>query len=191
MGARGGHAGRAARSPPTQAAAGELDARASRGGPAASSALPKYAAECQPHMAPAASIRINPAVLKWVMDNEGWEADELARETNLSASQIRRWASAESDISIRDLRGMPAKFKRPMSVLYMAEAPDVTVPPHYRRGVGGEKAAAGPSRGALDVIRKARYLKAARQRCCATWAGTQGPKCARRPSGRAPRGRRP
>ena len=110
-------------------------------------------------MAPAASIRINPAVLKWVMDNEGWEADELARETNLSASQIRRWASAESNISIRDLRRMSAKFKRPLSVLYMAEAPDVTVPPHYRRGGGVGKAAAGPSRGALDVIRKARYLQ--------------------------------
>ena len=127
-------------------------------GPAASRAPPKYAAKSPLPMAPAASIRINPAVLKWVMDNEGWEADELARETNLSASQIRRWASAESDISIRDLRRMSAKFKRPMSVLYMAEAPDVAVPPHYRRS-GGDKAAAGPSRGALDVIRKARHLQ--------------------------------
>ena len=47
-------------------------------GPAASRAPPKYAAKSPLPMAPAASIRINPAVLKWVMDNEGWEADELA-----------------------------------------------------------------------------------------------------------------
>ena len=107
----------------------------------------------------ASSIRINPAVLKWVMENEGWEADELAKETNLSASQIRRWASVESDIAIRDLRRMSAKFKRPMSVLYMAEAPKVTVPPHYRHGGEGGRAATKPSRGALDVIRKARYVQ--------------------------------
>lgn len=106
----------------------------------------------------ASSIRINPAVLKWVMDNEGWEADELAKETNLSASQIRRWASVESDISIRDLRRMSAKFKRPMSVLYMAEAPKVAVPPYCGRD-GSGRGAARPSRGMLDVVRKARYLQ--------------------------------
>ena len=92
------------------------------------------------------------------MDNEGWDADELARETGLGASQIRMWASAESDIKIRDLRRMSAKFKRPMSVLYMAEAPDVGVPPYCRRD-GSGRGECRPSRGMLDVVRKARYLQ--------------------------------
>ena len=92
------------------------------------------------------------------MDNEGWDADELARETGLGASQIRMWASAESDIKIRDLRRLSAKFKRPMSVLYMAEAPDVAVPPYCRRD-GSGRGEARPSRGTLDVVRKARYLQ--------------------------------
>lgn len=106
------------------------------------------------------SIRINPGVLKWVMDNEGWSAEELAAESGLSASQVRRWASAESDISIRDLRRMSGNFKRPMSVLFMGEPPAVTVP-SFRRADGGRGENVPPrlSRGALDVIREARYVQ--------------------------------
>lgn len=110
-------------------------------------------------MESSSSIRINPAVLKWVMDNEGWKVGELAKETKLSASQIRMWTSAESDISIRDLRKMSAKFKRSMSVLYMAEAPKVAIPPFYRRSGGGGQGTARPSRSVLSVIRKARYVQ--------------------------------
>lgn len=124
------------------------------------------------------------------MDNEGWDADELARETGLGASQIRMWASAESDIKIRDLRRLSAKFKLPMSVLYMAEAPDVAVPPYCRRDRSG-RGECRPLRGMLDAVRRRATSKAARQRCCAIWEGTQSPTCMRRRSGRAPRRRRP
>ena len=106
----------------------------------------------------ALAIRINHAVLKWVMDNEGWSADELAAESGLSASQVQRWTSAESDISISDLRRMSKNFKRPMSVLFMGEAPAVTIP-SLRRGGGGDRGPTRLSRGALDVIREARYVQ--------------------------------
>lgn len=105
----------------------------------------------------ALSIRINPGVLKWVMDNEGWNADELAKESGLSASQIRLWTSTESDISIRDLRKMSDNFKRSMSVLFMDEVPSVGVP-RFRQA-GGEEEARRLSRGTLDVIREARYVQ--------------------------------
>ena len=108
----------------------------------------------------ALSIRINPGVLEWVMDNEGWSAEELAAESGLSASQVRRWASAESDISIRDLERMSGNFRRPMSVLFMGEAPAVTVPSLRRADGGrGERGPSRLSRGALDVIREARYVQ--------------------------------
>ena len=55
-------------------------AGAQRGGPAASRTPPKYTAAGRLPVPPAATIRINPAVLRWVMDNEGWDADELARD---------------------------------------------------------------------------------------------------------------
>ena len=106
----------------------------------------------------ALSIRINPGVLKWVMDNEGWNADELAKESGLSASQIQRWTSAESDISIRDLRKMSGNFKRSMSALFMDEVPAVGVP-RFRRIGGDEEGARRLSRGTLDVIREARYVQ--------------------------------
>ena len=101
-------------------------------------------------------VRINPGVLRWVMDNEGWDADELAREAGLSASQIRRWASSESDISLGDLRRMSAMFKRSVSVFFMPEAPDVSVPPFYRRS---GRAAPRMSREMLNVVRKARFVQ--------------------------------
>lgn len=106
----------------------------------------------------ALSIRINPGVLKWVMDNEGWDAYELAKESGLSASQIQRWTSAESDISIRDLRKMSGNFKRSMSTLFMDEVPEVGVP-RFRRIGGDEEGARRLSRGTLDVIREARYVQ--------------------------------
>lgn len=106
----------------------------------------------------ALSIRINPAVLKWVMDNEGWNADELAGESGLSASQIQLWASIESDISIKDLRKMSGNFRRPMSVLFMSEAPETAVP-RFRRNDGMDGASPRPSRDMLNVIREARYVQ--------------------------------
>ena len=105
----------------------------------------------------ALSIRINPGVLKWVMDNEGWNADELAKESGLSASQIRLWTSTESDIGIRDLRKMSDNFKRSMSVLFMDEVPSVGVP-RFRQA-GCEEGARRFSRDTLDVIRVARYVQ--------------------------------
>lgn len=106
----------------------------------------------------ALSIKINPAVLKWVMDNEGWNADELARESGLSASQIQLWTSIESDISIKDLKKMSGNFRRPMSVLFMSEAPETAVP-RFRRDDGGNGATPRPSRDMLNVIREARYVQ--------------------------------
>ena len=101
-------------------------------------------------------VKINPDVLRWVMDNEGWDADELAREAGLSASQIRMWASSESDISLGDLRRMSALFRRSVSALFMPDAPDVSLPPFYRRG---GRAASRMSRGMLNVVRKARFVQ--------------------------------
>ena len=106
----------------------------------------------------ALTIKINPAVLKWVMDNEGWNADELARESGLSASQIQLWASTESDISIGDLRKISNNFKRSMSALFMDEVPDVDIPRFRRIGVN-EAGTRRLSRGSLDVIREARYVQ--------------------------------
>ena len=93
------------------------------------------------------------------MDNEGWEVDELASEAGLSALQLRKWVSSESDISLGDLRKMSDKFRRPMSVLFMAEAPDTVIPPRYRRRCGGGQAKPRMSRDMLDVIREARFVQ--------------------------------
>lgn len=108
-------------------------------------------------MSNAATMRVNPAVLKWVMDNEGWEVDELAGASGLSPERIRGWTTTESYISMHDLKKMSAKFRRPMSVLLMAEAPATTVP-RYRRG-GGSAAGSRPPRAVLEVIRRARYVQ--------------------------------
>lgn len=105
------------------------------------------------------TIRIDPGVLRWVMENEGWEVDELAREAGLSALQLRRWVSSESDISLDDIRKMSDKFRRPMSVLFMAEAPTTTIPPQYRRCRGEERTKPRMSRDMLDVIREARFVQ--------------------------------
>lgn len=104
-------------------------------------------------------IRIDPGVLRWVMDNEGWEVDELAREAGLSALQLRKWVSSESDISLDDIRKMSDKFRRPMSVLFMAEAPDTVIPPQYRKCCGDGQAKPRMSRDMLDVIREARFVQ--------------------------------
>lgn len=110
-------------------------------------------------MAAADTIRIDPGVLRWVMDNEGWEVDELAREANLNAPQLRKWVSSESDISIGDIRKMSDKFRRPMSTLFMAKAPTTTIPPQYRRSRGAGQAEPRMSRDMLNVIREARFVQ--------------------------------
>lgn len=102
-------------------------------------------------------MKVNPAVLRWVLDSEGWEVDELAGETGLDPDRMRRWATAESNVSLRDLRKMSSKFRRPMSVLLMAEAPPTTVPRYRRRG--GDPAGARLSRPVLEVIRRARFVQ--------------------------------
>ena len=103
-------------------------------------------------------MKVNPAVLRWVLDSEGWEVDELAGETGLDPDRMRRWTTAESDVSLRDLRKMSSKFRRPMSVLLMAEVPPTTVPRYRRRG-GGRGAGGKLSRPVLEVVRKARFVQ--------------------------------
>ncbi len=103
------------------------------------------------------TMKINPAVLRWVMDNEGWEVDELAAETGLDPERMRRWTTAESYVSLRDLKKMSSRFRRPMSVLLMAEAPTTTVPKYRRQG--GDAMGTRLSRPVLEVIRKARFVQ--------------------------------
>ena len=103
------------------------------------------------------TMKVNPAVLRWVLDSEGWEVDELAGETGLDPDRMRRWTTAESDVSLRDLKRMSSKFRRPMSVLLMAEVPPTTVPRYRRRG--GDPAGARLSRPVLEVIRRARFVQ--------------------------------
>ena len=109
-------------------------------------------------MSNTATMRINPAVLRWVMDSEGWEVDELAVETGLDPERMRRWTAIESDVSLRDLKRMSRKFRRPLSVLLMAEAPPTTVPRYRRRGAG-QGAGARLSRPVLEVVRRARFVQ--------------------------------
>ena len=92
------------------------------------------------------------------MDSEGWEVDELAGETGLDPERMRRWTAIESDVSLRDLRRMSSKFRRPLSVLLMAEAPPTTVPRYRRRGAG-QGAGARLSRPVLEVVRRARFVQ--------------------------------
>ena len=93
------------------------------------------------------------------MDSEGWEVDELAGETGLDPERMRRWTAIESDVSLRDLRRMSSRFRRPLSVLLMAEAPPTTVPRYRRRGAGRDAGVARLSRPVLEVVRRARFVQ--------------------------------
>lgn len=123
-------------------------------------------------------MRVNPAVLRWVLESEGWEVDELAGETGLDPERMRRWATVESDVSLRDLKRMSSKFRRPMSVLLMAEAPATTVPPYRRRGAGFAEGAR-LSRPVLEVVRRGRFVQCNAAEMLDAMNGNAGPNVRR------------
>lgn len=131
------------------------------------------------------TMRVNPAVLRWVMESEGWEVDELAGETGLDPERMRRWATVESDVSLRDLKRMSSKFRRPMSVILMAEAPATTVPPYRRRGAGSAEGAR-LSRPVLEVVRRARFVQCNAAEMLDAMDGNAGPSVRRATLGQSP-----
>lgn len=81
-------------------------------------------------------VKINPAVVKWIIDDSGFDAEELAEKITVAKSDIERWCTSRAEIEIRNLKKLSKAVKRPITVFFLPDLPEEPGIADYRRPPG-------------------------------------------------------
>ena len=103
------------------------------------------------------AVKVRPQVLRWAIDSSGWQDDELASKTGISAGLIGRWRERESEISMDDIEKISQEIKRPRSAFMLAEPPREAPVAGFR--LGPDSPAELPSKQLCTAVRLARELQ--------------------------------
>lgn len=104
---------------------------------------------------PEATLTLNPAVVRWSLEDRGWDPAELAEKSGVPESVIRRIQSERSPVEIRHLEMISECMKHPLAAFFLPEPPNDPELINYGRVRGQEPKRL--SRRTLDAIRKSRY----------------------------------
>lgn len=102
-------------------------------------------------------IKINPAVVKWIIDDSGLNTAELAEKIQVAKPDIDRWRTSNAEIEIKKLERLSKAVKRPITVFFLPHAPEESEVEDYRRLPGEDAAKLAPD--TRLQIRYARYLQ--------------------------------
>ena len=119
-------------------------------------------------------IRVNPDVIKWIIESSGWEINELAKKLNMSEESIRNLVLRESPIEIRKLEKFADYVKRPLAVFFLPKPPSEPELTDYRKVYGIETKKL--SKKTLSAIREARYFQSIAKELLETQRISQKPK---------------
>lgn len=104
----------------------------------------------------AVTVKINPDVLKWIIESGGWEIQELEKKLNVKPETISQWQK-EHAIDAKKLEKLADCVKRPLALFFLPEPPTELKLTDYRKlsGINLEKL----SRKTILAIRESRYLQ--------------------------------
>lgn len=102
-------------------------------------------------------IRVNPGVMKWVVDTSGLEVSAIAKRLRVPESTVRGWMQESREISAARLQNLSKYVKRPFAVFFLKNPPEEPVLPDYRRPSSGARI----TQHTALAIRIARYLQEA------------------------------
>ncbi len=101
------------------------------------------------------AAKINPDVLKWIIDSSGWSNREIAKKLEVSPKTILQWRSKKQAIDIHVLEKLAECAKRPLAVFFLPRPPSEPPLTDFRRLASNKPAKL--SRETILAIRVARY----------------------------------
>lgn len=84
------------------------------------------------------TISVNPGVLKWARETSGATVQEAAKRLKVPSATFSRWESAETQITLSQLRELAGYFKRPLAAFLLPSPPKEPDPPTDFRVLPGQ-----------------------------------------------------
>ncbi|MBI2137852.1 ImmA/IrrE family metallo-endopeptidase [Candidatus Woesearchaeota archaeon] len=79
------------------------------------------------------SIKVNPEILKWVIDSAGWKEKDISKKLKVSQNVFDGWLKGELNPTLKQLEDLAKIVKRPLAVFFLPEAPkEKPLPKDYR-----------------------------------------------------------
>ncbi len=105
-------------------------------------------------------IPVNPDIVKWAIDESGYQPAEIAKTLDVDASKIEAWCTGDEEPSRGQLNSLAKKLKRPRLLFFYENVPEDAALPENLRTMQR------PDETPLDLlpeerlaIRRARYLQ--------------------------------
>ena len=102
-------------------------------------------------------IKINPKVVKWIIDDSGFDVTEIAEEIKVSKQDIVKWSTSDAELEIPKLKRLAKAVRRPMIVFFLPEPPKESKIEDYRRLPSEKEGKLTPD--TREKIRDARCLQ--------------------------------
>ena len=74
-------------------------------------------------MAKTSIVDVNPNVLQWAVNTAGWEKKELVKALNIREAIYDGWIDGTTEPTIRQLKLLANKLKRPLAAFFLPEPP--------------------------------------------------------------------
>lgn len=105
--------------------------------------------------------KINPDVLKWIIDSSGWETSDLAEKLEVKPELILKWKTKKQPIDIQQLEKLADCVKRPLAIFFLPKPPSEHVLKDFRKIAGSSSKKL--CKETLLTIRGFRYLQSVAQ----------------------------
>lgn len=97
-------------------------------------------------MSRAVEVPVTPSVLRWAIDESGYELDQVAYVAGVNLSELERWLSGQGKPTLTSARKIAQKLHRPLASLLLPEPPqsrslavDFRHPADYQRSLKPEE----------------------------------------------------
>ncbi len=105
-------------------------------------------------------IPVNPAVVKWAIDESGYSTAEIAKTLRVDASKVHAWRVGDGQPTKGQLNGLARKLRRSPLVFLLQRVPlDSSLGPEFRSVLRPDGTSLELSPPERLAIRRARYLQ--------------------------------
>jgi len=70
-------------------------------------------------------VKINPAVVKWIIDDSGLDTVDLAERLRVEKSDIKKRCTGRAEIEIKNLEKLSKAVRRPVTVFFLPNPPGI------------------------------------------------------------------
>jgi Zn-dependent peptidase ImmA (M78 family) len=110
-----------------------------------------------PKRKPPLEVEVQPSVIKWFIQESGWNLQELSKKIKVKQSLIEAWFRGDKRPTLRQLEELSKKLKRPLAAFLLPSPPEAPPKPKDYRMLPGREGEF--DKQTLLAIRRARRLQ--------------------------------